>query len=431
MERIICEGLEFYRDMREHSPTFRISLRMRDTVDGSILQRAADAALRRYPCYAVRCIAQDGAYFLAPCDAPFAVRRTQEPVPLCGEESGGYLLAVSYWGHSMALDVFHGLTDGQGAMSFLRTLLYYYCREHYDSALPSDGVRTNENATEELLAVEWDNPYERLMSGELVMPSAEEVRIKAKWAPEKPALYLLEDSRVTRSAPVCYTLRIPEQTLMRYCRAQDGTPGVILSLLMSRAIDSLHPGNDRPIVAGMAMSLRRALGAPLYKGSALGLAMLPYTEWMRDKPFDQQAALYRSRLNLAADRQRLQAGIGASLPLYHMLEQTPTLEGKRRLVAQVLGRYADVTTFQFSYLGPSRLGAAESYVRGASLVNDTVGNTLMLELMATAGYFCLTLSQEWQESLYFDALCRELSAQCIPYEVIGHGPVRLSPARLP
>ena len=97
----------------------------------------------------------------------------------------------------------------------------------------------------------------------------------------------------------------------------------------------------------------------------------------------------------------------------------------------MLGRYADVTTFQFSYLGPSRLGAAESYVRGASLVNDTVGNTLMLELMATAGYFCLTLSQEWQESLYFDALCRELSAQCIPYEVIGHGPVRLSPARLP
>ena len=431
MERIICEGLEFYRDMREHSPTFCIRLDMRDAVDGAILQRAADAALRRYPYYAVRCRAAEGAYFLAPCDAPFAVHRTQEPVPLGGAESGGYLLCVSYWADAIALHVFHGLTDGQGAMEFVRTLLYYYCREHYNSALPSDGVRTNENATEELLAVEWDNPYERLMSGELVMPSAEEVRIKAKWAPEKPALCLLEDSRVTRSAPVCYTLRIPEQTLMRYCRAQDGTPGVILSLLMSRAIDSLHPGNDRPIVAGMAMSLRRALGAPLYKGSALGLAMLPYTEWMRDKPFDQQAALYRSRLNLAADRQRLQAGIGASLPLYHMLEQTPTLEGKRRLVAQVLGRYADVTTFQFSYLGPSRLGAAESYVRGASLVNDTVGNTLMLELMATAGYFCLTLSQEWQESLYFDALCRELSAQCIPYEVIGHGPVRLSPARLP
>ena len=431
MERIICEGLEFYRDMREHSPTFRISLHMRDAVNGSILQRAADAALRRYPYYAVRCVAQDGAYFLAPCGAPFAVIHTREPVPLGGAESGGYLLAVSHWGRSIALDVFHGLTDGQGAMSFLRTLLYYYCREHYDSALPSDGVRTNENATEELLAVEWDNPYERLMSGELVMPSAEEIRIKDKWTPEKPALCLLEDSRVTRSEPICFALRIPEQVLMRYCRAQDGTPGIILTLLMSRAIDSLHPGNDRPIVAGMAMSLRRALGAPLYKGSALGLAMLPYTERIRDIPFEQQAALYRDRLNLAADRQRLQAGIGASLPLYRRLEQIPTLEGKRQLVAQVLSRYAGATTFQFSYLGPSRLGAAESYVRGASLANDTVGNTLMLELMATAGFFCLTLSQEWQESLYFDALCRELTAQGIPFELLGRGPLRLSPARLP
>lgn len=431
MERIICEGLEFYRDMREHSPTFRISLHMRDAVNGGILQRAADAALRRYPYYAVRCVAQDGAYFLVPCGAPFAVHHTREPVPLGGAESGGYLLAVSHWGRSIALDVFHGLTDGQGAMSFLRTLLHYYCRERYDSALPADGIRTNENATGELLAVEWDNPYERLMSGELVMPSAEEIRIKDKWTPEKPALCLLEDSRVTRSEPVCFALRIPEQVLMRYCRAQDGTPGIILTLLMSRAIDSLHPGNDRPIVAGMAMSLRRALGAPLYKGSALGLAMLPYTERIRSIPFEQQAALYRDRLTLAADTQRLQAGIGASLPLYRRLEQIPTLEGKRQLVAQVLSRYAGATTFQFSYLGPSRLGAAESYVRGASLANDTVGNTLMLELMATAGFFCLTLSQEWQESLYFDALCRELTAQGIPFELLGHGPLRLSPARLP
>lgn len=431
MERIICEGLEFYRDMQKHSPTFRISLYMRDTVEGGILQRAADAALRRYPYYAVRCVAQDGACFLEPCSAPFAVHHTREPVPLCGAESGGYLLAVSHWGRLIALDVFHGLTDGQGALSFLRTLLYYYCRERYDSALPPDGVRTNENATKELLAVEWDNPYERLMSGELVMPSAEEIRIRDKWAPEKPALCLLEDSRITRSEPVCHMLRIPEQVLMRYCRAQDGTPGIVLTLLMSRAIDSLHPGNDRPIVAGIAMSLRRALDAPLYKGSALGLAMLPYTQSIKGIPFEQQAALYRDRLTLAADRQRLQAGIGASLPLYRRLEQLPTLEGKRQLVAQVLGRYAGATTFQFSYMGPSRLGAAESYVRGAALTNDTVGNTLMLELMATAGYFCLTLSQEWQESLYFDALCRELTAQGIPFEPLGSRPLRLSAARLP
>ena len=431
MERIICEGLEFYRDMREHSPTFCIRLDMRDAVDGAILQRAADAALRRYPYYAVRCRAADGAYFLAPCDAPFAVHHTQEPVPLGGAESGGYLLCVSYWADAIALHVFHGLTDGQGAMEFVRTLLYYYCRERYAIDLPEDGVRTNETVSDELLAREWDNPYERLMRGELVMPSAEEIAVKAQWKPEKPALCLLEDPRVTRSAPVYYALRIPEEALMRYCRAQDGTPGVILSLLMSRAIDSLHPGNDRPIVAGMAMNLRPALDAPLYKGSPLALAMLPYTARIRSKPFEQQTTLYRGRLILAADKERLQAGIGASLPLYRMLEQIPTLEGKRQLVAQVLARYAGATTFQFSYAGPSHLGEAEPFVRSTLLTNDAVGNTLLLELMATGDSFFLTFAQEWRESLYFDALCRELTAQGIPFELLGQGPVRLSPARLP
>ena len=51
--------------------------------------------------------------------------------------------------------------------------------------------------------------------------------------------------------------------------------------------------------------------------------------------------------------------------------------------------------------------------------------------MATGDSFFLTFAQEWRESLYFDALCRELTAQGIPFQLLGQGPVRLSPASLP
>ena len=117
---------------------------MKDAVNGHLLQLAAAQALQRYPYYAVRCVSDGREYLLEPHSEPIAVHNTPKPVALGGEESNGYLLAVSYWEDKIWVNLYHGLTDATGALNFGRTLLYYYCRAMYDPNLSADGVRIND-----------------------------------------------------------------------------------------------------------------------------------------------------------------------------------------------------------------------------------------------------------------------------------------------
>ena len=261
MRDIICEATIFYGANARHPNTLRVLFRMKDAVNGHLLQLAAAQALQRYPYYAVRCVSDGREYLLEPHSEPIAVHNTPKPVALGGEESNGYLLAVSYWEDKIWVNLYHGLTDATGALNFGRTLLYYYCRAMYDPNLSADGVRINDGP---IPPEEWDNPYRQIMRGERVLPDEKDILIQIKPNTSDRPLRLSEDPRITYCAhQYYYDLRIPEAQLMQYCRAQDGTPGVVVSLLMSRAIDRLHPGNTRPIVTGMAMNLRPALDAPL------------------------------------------------------------------------------------------------------------------------------------------------------------------------
>ena len=426
MRDIICEAMYYYGIYPSRTNTFRIMFRMKDAVNGRLLQLAAAEALKRYPYYAVRCVSDGREYLLAPNNEQFVVCSTPDPLPLGGDASNGYLLAVTYWEDRIWLNCFHGLTDGTGAMNFGRTLLYYYCREVYDPGLPADGIRVNDGP---IPAEEWEDPYQKIMSGERQLPDEKDILIQVKPDTSRQPLSLFDDPRITRTSPYYFDLRIPEQQLMQYCRSQDGTPGVVLSLLMSRAIDRLNPDSDRPIVTGMTMNLRPALEAPLYKGSPLGLACLPYSGRIKQKPFDVQATICRGRLLLAADHERLQAGIKASTRLYHAIDAQPTLEKKKEFVQQVLARYHGSATFNLSYVGPARLAAAEPYVEELQMQNDSPG--LTIEIMAAHGFFFLEIVQDWKEDLYVAAFCEELAAQGIDCEPLSQGRHHVPPILLP
>ena len=427
MRDIICESTMFYGVDKHRVSTYRILFRMKDAVNGRLLQLAATQTLKRYPYYAVRCVSDGKEYLLEPNNEPFAVRRTPDPLPLGGGGSGGGLLGVTYWEDKIWLNGFHGLMDGTGALNFGRTLLYYYCREAYDPDLPSDGVRVNEDGP--IPAEEWDNPYTRIMSGETVLPDEKDILIQTRPDTSRKPLSFFEDPRMTFTEPYYYDLRIPERELMQYCRAQDGTPGVVLSLLMARAIDRLNPDSDRPIVTGMAINLRPALGAPLYKGSPLGLALLPYAGRIKQKPFDVQATICRGRLLLASDHERLQAGVKASTQLYRAIDAQPTLEKKKELVRNVVARYHGSATFNLSYVGPAKLAAMDPYVEELQMQNDSPGITV--EVVAAHGSFFLEIVQDWKESLYVDAFCEELTAHGIGYELLSHGKHHVPAIQLP
>ena len=426
--QIICEATQYYGVDHDHRNTFRILFRLRDMVDGNLLQQAAQSALNRYPYYAMRCCADEEQFYLVPHHAPLAVLCTPDPVELGGEAANGYLLAVSYWQDVVWVNFFHGLADGNGALNFARTLLYYYCRARYNPQLQTGGIRVNGDP---IPAAESENPYIAIMKGERILPSEEEIVVKVKPSPDQKVLNLHEDPRITLTSPRTFRLRIAEAELMQYCKAQDGTPAVVFSLLLSRAVDKLNPDNDHAIVTGMSVNLRPALEAPLYPGSPITLAYLPYSEKLRHMPFTEQATIYRGRLILATDKERLQAGIRNSAQLYRMIYQTPSLEGKRQLVHNVIARYKGASSFLVSYVGPAHLGPVEPYVIEMQMQNDGVSGGITLEMMASGGAFFLEFVQEWEEELYFQSFCEELTSQGIEFTLLGKGMNEVPDIQLP
>lgn len=72
-----------------------------------------------------------------------------------------------------------------------------------------------------------------------------------------------------------------------------------------------------------------------------------------------------------------------------------------------------------SYMGPAKLGAVEQYVKEMRMLSSVDENSILVEIMSANGYFYLDFAQRWQEEVYFDAFCQQLSHQGIPYELDG------------
>lgn len=432
MKKIICESTYFYGLTEQSTYAYRLMLRFCDPIEEEILRKALSLTVKRYPYYMVQCISDGREYWLVPNDCPFELYHTSEPLLMGSDKVNRYLWAVSYQGDTLWLNIFHGLGDGTAAMQVLRTLAYYYCRDRYDKNLDSDGIRVGEV----IPPAETENPYEKMMArwaAEKKSAPQKSAKAQGKEAvPPLPPFSLFEDPRLHISSPVDHKLRIRQKDLMQYCREQDGTPGVVTSLLLARAIDAVNPGNIRPIVTGMAMNLRPALEAPDYMGSPIGIAYLSYDGKLKERPFTTQATGYRGRLILASDPENLRLGCKRSCGLYAMIDSLPKLADKKATMLKVLrSMQGTAASFSVSYMGPAKLGSVEQYVKEIRALSEIGENAILVEIMSANGYFYLDFAQQWREEIYFDAFCEQLSQQGIPYELDGIEDHKASCAELP
>lgn len=137
------------------SNVFRLSATLSEPVDRDILRAALDVTIRRFPSIGVRL--RKGIFW-------FYLERIPK-LPEFSEEHSYPLAHMSYadikkcafrvivYENRIAIEIFHALTDGTGAMIFLKTLLAEYISRKYDLIVPNtDGVlcRLNEPTADEL-----------------------------------------------------------------------------------------------------------------------------------------------------------------------------------------------------------------------------------------------------------------------------------------
>lgn len=121
------------------SNVFRLSATLTEKVDEDILRSALDVTVRRFPSIAARLRRGVFWYYLQQLDkAPELSREYSYPVPhMAYREIRRCGLRVIAHDRRIAVEFFHSLTDGNGGLIFLKTLVAEYLQQRYGIHIPA------------------------------------------------------------------------------------------------------------------------------------------------------------------------------------------------------------------------------------------------------------------------------------------------------
>ncbi len=125
------------------SNVFRVSISLKEEILPEVLQSALEVAVRRFPSMAVRLRRGTFWYYLEEIEqAPDVKKEGCHPLahmPL--DDIRTCAFRVLYYENRIAIEVFHAVTDGVGAMVFLKTLAAEYLQQRHGIEISkTDGV---------------------------------------------------------------------------------------------------------------------------------------------------------------------------------------------------------------------------------------------------------------------------------------------------
>lgn len=418
-QKLFTELRTLYTTTKETPTVIRIRIRMRDLIDPEILRKAVDTTMKRYPYFCVELQKKEGGYVYAENHRPVVISDSLDGVELNSEEANYHMIAFCRQDNIIILDVFHGLTDGTGAYEVVRTLLYYYCSERYNVSLKEDGIRL---VGDEIPEEEWLDPV--VSRTDLPapkqneqMPDALNIRTMAG---------LEEDRRHT-----VYSVAISEHEFMRFNLDNDGSPGTMVALLLSRAITKQFPESEDAVRVALCVNQRKALNAPLAHQSLVGAAMLEYKDKMRDWSLEKQGTAYRGMVFAQTQDEDVLRGIASFKGINAML-LTKESDRERMGVASYINTIAaKFTTATVSYVGKADYKEAEQYIRDFRLWTSPIGNNLLIEISAVNGRFTLDFLQSFSSPVIVNAFLKELDENGIIYDLQDVNELKLPNIKLP
>lgn len=129
---------------------FRCSCELYEEIDKDVLKKALDLSLEKFPFY--RSVLKKGLfwYYLEYSQIEPVIREEYR-MPCSSIYSGikkSLLFEVTYFGKRINLEVYHALSDGTGALNFLKTLVYYYLKEKHSEEFEGKSLNFDYHASE-------------------------------------------------------------------------------------------------------------------------------------------------------------------------------------------------------------------------------------------------------------------------------------------
>jgi hypothetical protein len=174
---------------KDDTKVFRFICELYEDIDAQVLQHALNLSLTQFPFY--RFIIRRGFfwYYFERSDLEPVVCREYKPLcaPLYDVNRHNLLFEVTFYRKRINLEIYHALSDGVGALQFLRTIVCYYLLEKHRGELDGDIVLDGNEASDEQRSRDAFDTYyakEKAPKGLKVPKFSKSYRIKSEFFPE-------------------------------------------------------------------------------------------------------------------------------------------------------------------------------------------------------------------------------------------------------
>lgn len=240
---------------RFNSNTFRLSMDLSVEVKPERLLTALEHMLERFPYFAVSLHRGFYWYFFLPNRRPVEVYPDKtHPCGYIHPKKGAnrYLFKVKYTNHRIALECFHVLTDGTGALVFLKSLVAEYLKLSGHAVGDDDQVKVPGSP---ISKEEWEDSFERFYKP-----------MKSVFSADSKAFHMALDDELTDDVQVI-SARIRIEDLKRISSAHEVT---ITEYLVAELIDAMqrvqessikNPKRYKPIRVSVPVNIRKVFGS--------------------------------------------------------------------------------------------------------------------------------------------------------------------------
>ena len=381
----------------------RGTIEMTEKVSVSDLQKAADVVYPMFPFFNVKAVFTDGQYVFETVDKAYTVYESEERIDCGDERINGYLLAVGCYENKIYCDFFHGLMDGRANEMFKKNLVYYYCAFHYGREFACDGILPVGTV------LDSDKYYRNIDYDSIpVSPAAYDFKVPAECFTYDHEECL--DGDVTK----VYRVSAPQKEFMAYTKAHDGSPAVISSLFLSRAIDRVNPGLKLPIVTDLIVDVRNAIDQNDSLRCMISTIYLVYDDRMRKLPLGVQATCFRGMVFAQSTPEIL-------VPRF-LEEQKLYSESYQNAINKKCGKTYDdskiVTNEEpyVSYIGNITFGELDQYRKDFACEFAVESPGMVIQMFVVNDTINMVLLSSLKSDKYYDAFISELKDAGIEYK---------------
>ena len=284
---------------------FRISATLTEPIDTGVLASALDVTARRFPSIAVRLRRGVFWYYLEEIPKAPSIQ-PEKSCPLAHapfHEVRQCAFRVLVYKNRVAVEFFHALTDGTGALVFVKTLLAEYLSEKYGLSVPAEkGVlgRLEEPAPEEL-----EDSFARY-AGDVTASRAESTAYHLSGTPERDGYKNL------------VTMMIPAEKL-RACAKKHGVSVTeLLCAAMMQAIGELQAEkvpnvrHRKPVKVLIPVNLRNLFPSRSLRNFASYITP-EIDPRMGDCSFSELCSLVHHKMGLENNRRTMRAKFAANV----------------------------------------------------------------------------------------------------------------------